>query len=77
MAGGPIALVEDGDIILIDIPARSLDIVGHEDLRFNPDEVQTLLVERKKKWNPPPEITRREFSGAIPNRPFQPSREPT
>ena len=40
-AGGPIALVEDGDIIMIDIPARSLDIVGHKEnawipMRSNP-----------------------------------------
>ena len=40
--GGPIALVEEGDIIKIDIPNNSLNV----DL---PDEV---LEERRKKWTP-------------------------
>jgi dihydroxy-acid dehydratase len=52
VAGGPIALVEDGDIILIDIPARSLDIVGHKDQRLGPAEIQSLLAERSKSWTP-------------------------
>ncbi len=52
VAGGPIALVADGDIISIDIPARSLNIVGHKDKRMNPNEVQSLLTERKKGWTP-------------------------
>jgi dihydroxy-acid dehydratase len=51
-AGGPIALVEDGDIISIDIPARSLNIVGHKDRRLESNEVQVLLAERKKAWTP-------------------------
>ncbi len=50
-AGGTIALVEDGDEIEIDIPARVL--------RVNvPDEV---LAERKAKWQPPVQ----ELSGYI------------
>ncbi len=40
--GGPIALVEDGDIITIDIPARSLTL-------HVSDEV---LEERRKNWKP-------------------------
>ena len=48
--GGPIALVEDGDIISIDIPDRSLNIVGPKEQRMDPDKVQSLLVERKKTW---------------------------
>ncbi len=51
-AGGPISLVEDGDIIFIDIPARSLAIVGHQDTRLDSTEVRSLLAERKKKWSP-------------------------
>jgi dihydroxy-acid dehydratase len=51
-AGGPIALVQDGDIISIDIPARRLDIVGRKDRRMNPAEVQSLLAERRKSWTP-------------------------
>ncbi len=50
VAGGPIALVEDGDLLAIDIPGRNLNIVGHADRRMDSDEVQSLLAERKKQW---------------------------
>jgi len=49
MVGGPIALVEDGDEIIIDIPNRRLDLNVTKD----------VLAERKAKWIPPkPKITR-------------------
>jgi dihydroxy-acid dehydratase len=69
-AGGPIALVEDGDIISIDIPARSLNIVGHKDRRLESNEVQSLLAERKKTWTPavrqhPPGILKRYTAQAV------------
>ncbi len=51
-AGGPIALVEDGDIVRIDIPARSLEIVGQIDQQFEPAQIALLLAERKKNWTP-------------------------
>jgi dihydroxy-acid dehydratase len=51
-AGGPIALVEDGDLIIVDIPARSLNIAGHKDMRLDSDEVQSLLTDRKKRLTP-------------------------
>ncbi len=41
-AGGPIGLVNDGDIISIDIPNRKLDV------KLGDDE----LVNRKKQWKP-------------------------
>jgi len=53
VAGGPIALVEDDDLLSIDIPGRNLNIVGHANRRMNPAEVQALLVERKKQWKAP------------------------
>ena len=53
VAGGPIALVEDDDLLSIDIPGRNLNIVGHADRRMNPAEVQVLLAERKKQWKAP------------------------
>ena len=53
VAGGPIALVEDDDLLSIDIPGRNLNIVGHADRRMNPAEVRVLLVERKKHWKAP------------------------
>ena len=51
--GGPIALVEDGDIISIDIPKRALSIVGHGKKRMEEDEVRSLLDERKRGWKVP------------------------
>jgi dihydroxy-acid dehydratase len=53
VTGGPIALIEDDDLISIDIPKRSLDIIGHKDARMNPDEIRALLAERGKRWSPP------------------------
>jgi dihydroxy-acid dehydratase len=54
VAGGPIALVENDDIISIDIPNRSLNIVGSKEKRMNSTEVRSLLAERKKRWTRPP-----------------------
>lgn len=51
--GGPIALVEDGDIILIDIPNRNISIVGIAGTERPEDEVREVLKERKKRWMPP------------------------
>jgi dihydroxy-acid dehydratase len=49
MAGGPIGLVNDGDMISIDIPNRRLD------LKVSPEE----LAARSESWQPPtPKITR-------------------
>ncbi|MEM3659861.1 MAG: dihydroxy-acid dehydratase [Thermoproteota archaeon] len=41
--GGPIALVEDGDEILVDVPGRRLDLIVESD----------ELEERRRKWVPP------------------------
>ncbi|MGI6066751.1 MAG: dihydroxy-acid dehydratase [Bacillota bacterium] len=49
-AGGPIALVEDGDLISIDIPNRVLDIVGCHGERKNPQEIDLILKERARNW---------------------------
>jgi len=51
--GGPIALVEDGDLIFIDIPNRALSVVGCAGEKMNPQAVQSILAERQKKWQPP------------------------
>lgn len=50
--GGPIALVEEGDLIEIDIEERRLDIVGVSGERKTPEEIQAILGERKKNWKP-------------------------
>jgi dihydroxy-acid dehydratase len=43
MAGGPIALIEDGDVISIDIPNRKLE------LKVSEEE----LAKRKAEWKQP------------------------
>ena len=53
-AGGPIALVEEGDLIEIDVPGRILAIVGVKGERKTPDEIDAILAERKKAWKPKP-----------------------
>lgn len=50
--GGPIALVEEGDLIEVDIPARILRIVGVHGERKSPEEIGQILIERKKQWKP-------------------------
>jgi dihydroxy-acid dehydratase len=49
--GGPLAFVEDGDLIAIDIPARRLDILVDE----------TELARRRSAWKPPSEHYARGF----------------
>jgi dihydroxy-acid dehydratase len=53
-AGGPIALVEEGDLIEIDVPGRVLAIVGIKGERKSPEEIDRILAERKKNWKPKP-----------------------
>ncbi len=43
-AGGPIGLLQPGDVIEIDIPARKLNVRLSEE----------ALAERRKRWTPPP-----------------------
>ena len=50
--GGPIALVEEGDLIEIDVMARKLNIIGVCGERKTPEEIDTILAERKKHWTP-------------------------
>lgn len=49
-AGGPIALLEEGDLIKIDIPERILEIVGIDGKECSKEEVDKVLSERKSKW---------------------------
>ncbi|WP_188400496.1 dihydroxy-acid dehydratase, partial [Sporomusa sp. GT1] len=46
--GGPIAYLEDGDMIHMDVAARTLDIVGINGREAAPQEVAAVLAERKK-----------------------------
>jgi dihydroxy-acid dehydratase len=52
--GGPIALVEEGDLIEIHIPERRLAIVGTGGRRLAPSEVDHVLTSRAASWVAPP-----------------------
>ncbi len=55
VAGGPIGLVEDGDIIEISLSRRGLNIIGVKGDRKSPEEIQRILEERKARkpaWIP-------------------------
>ena len=52
--GGPIALVEEGDLILIDVKTRKLEIVGVAGEEKTPEEIDAILKERKKAWKKRP-----------------------
>jgi len=53
-AGGPIALVEEGDLIQLDIKERILAIVGVKGERKTPEEMEAILARRKEAWRPKP-----------------------
>ena len=50
--GGPIALVEEGDLIEIDVMGRKLNIIGVAGERKTPEEIDEILKERRKNWEP-------------------------
>lgn len=49
---GPIALVEEGDLIEIDVEERKLNIVGIDGERRSMEEIEKVLEERRKNWKP-------------------------
>jgi dihydroxy-acid dehydratase len=51
-AGGPIALVEEGDLIELDVFARKLNIVGIKGEKKTPEEVDAELEKRRAAWVP-------------------------
>lgn len=50
--GGPIALVEEGDLIEIDVMERKLNIIGIAGERKSMEEIDKVLEERRKNWAP-------------------------
>lgn len=50
--GGPIALVEENDLIEISISNRVLRIVGVNGERKSEEEMEAILKERKSRWQP-------------------------
>jgi len=51
-AGGPIALVEEDDLIEIDVEGRSLNIVGVKGRRKTAEEMEAILTRRRERWQP-------------------------
>jgi len=52
--GGPIALVEEGDLIEICIKERRLNIVGVHGKIVSEEEMEKILLNRKEAWALPP-----------------------
>ena len=50
--GGPIALVEEGDLIEIDVMERKLNIIGVAGECKSMEEIDKILEERRKNWTP-------------------------
>lgn len=50
--GGPIELVEEGDLIEIDVKERKLNIIGIAGERKSMEEIDAILKERRRNWKP-------------------------
>lgn len=50
--GGPIALVEENDLIKIDVYNRALEIIGVNGKECSKETITQILKERKEKWTP-------------------------
>ena len=51
--GGPIALVEEGDLIELDIEKRVLRLIGVKGQRMEKAQIEEVLRQRKAAWTPP------------------------
>lgn len=47
--GGPIALVEEGDLIGIDVKERKLNIIGVNGVHKTPEEIDEILKKQPQK----------------------------
>jgi dihydroxy-acid dehydratase len=52
LVGGPIALVEENDLIELNVPERRLAIVGIEGQPRSEEEVTEILARRRAQWSP-------------------------
>ena len=52
--GGPIALVEENNLILIDIPNRILSVVGINGQSMAEEAITHILQKRREAWHPKP-----------------------
>jgi len=51
--GGPIAIVENGDLIEISLSKRSINIIGLGGEKKGTDEIERVLAQRRAKWQKP------------------------
>jgi len=51
--GGPIALVEDGDLLEINIPERKLNVIGIAGEEKTKAEIDEILAARRENWQRP------------------------
>lgn len=51
--GGPLAVVENGDLIEIDLHQRTLNLVGILNEQRPPAEIEHILTARLEQWRPP------------------------
>jgi dihydroxy-acid dehydratase len=52
--GGPIALIEENDLIELNVPERRLAVVGVDGEPRPDDEVTEILARRRARWSPRP-----------------------
>lgn len=62
-AGGPIAIVEEDDLILVDVDNRRLDIVGTSRRERPPQEMERIISERLGRLTPRPPKHNRGLRG--------------
>ncbi|HYX50998.1 MAG TPA: dihydroxy-acid dehydratase [Ktedonobacteraceae bacterium] len=62
LEGGPIALVEENDLIEINVPERRLAIPGVQGQQLPAHQVERVLAERRAHWIPPPRHSSGIFS---------------
>jgi dihydroxy-acid dehydratase len=61
--GGPIALLEDGDLIEIDIPGRGLNITGVSGKPMTAAEIDKIMEARRVAWKLPEQKNKRGILG--------------
>ncbi len=64
-AGGPIAMVQEGDLILIDIPRRKLDLIGWRGQKKTAAEIEREMRQRMEKWQPAKTKAEEEAGGIL------------
>jgi dihydroxy-acid dehydratase len=50
--GGPIALVEENDLVCLDIESRSMNVIGVDGQQLPAEEIDRIFQQRRAKWTP-------------------------